>query len=609
MEWYQSTFGGASPNATMPTSPFVDVHHPVGAEMAGPSMPMAMQQQQPVNGLPQTPLSHGHARTVPNTPQSYANNWPSPPTTTLKHTRSQSIQLDVAPMSVSFHGAAPQVPQTPRDSFSQDSMLFANDHGYASSAYSSSVVDPSSPSVQYNQGHMPTLFEESTPPLEVPVTQGGFNDSSILLQATAGAVHSFNDADFDFGGPVALSPNQALLNNLGPDVPASIVDTGVHSYEVQQYIGELSDADNKYPCLFEGCNRRFGRKENVRAHVQTHLGDRQFKCNLCDKTFVRQHDLKRHVAIHSDDRPFVCPCGTGFARHDALTRHRQRGMCNGALPGFEKNEEDKPKRGRPKKQRPDMETRVDKATKTRKSNREKASEKAAAAAAAAEAAYASSSSGASDRSYPVTPPSDAFDTDAFLDLGSANPHFANVTATWRDTPPTSPVSASPAKTVDGFDPSSQAFDFNAPLHQGISPSVLSNHSSPPSEHDAHTSPQDPHQEDIFDYASPAASYNHAGSSFNGGSSPADVDFFTHGFDAAVHSEPNPGFDAFSPPGESNTNSSVCNSDGDADPFREFTNSSTEFVKSTTAELFAPFGDVDVVGRSLADVLDDWITAH
>ncbi|EMC95689.1 hypothetical protein BAUCODRAFT_499054 [Baudoinia panamericana UAMH 10762] len=103
--------------------------------------------------------------------------------------------------------------------------------------------------------------------------------------------------------------------------------------------------------LWDGCDRKFGRKENIRSHVQTHLGDRQFKCDLCDKTFVRQHDLKRHIAIHSDERPHECICGMGFARHDALTRHRQRGVCVGALPGYEKTEEEKPKRGRPKTNR------------------------------------------------------------------------------------------------------------------------------------------------------------------------------------------------------------------------------------------------------------------
>ena len=106
----------------------------------------------------------------------------------------------------------------------------------------------------------------------------------------------------------------------------------------------------------------FGRRENIRSHVQTHLGDRQFKCNGCGKCFVRQHDLKRHAKIHSGNKPYKCPCGAGFARQDALTRHRQRGMCCGGFPDAVRRQA---KRGRPKKNRPDMEQRVEKASRTR----------------------------------------------------------------------------------------------------------------------------------------------------------------------------------------------------------------------------------------------------
>ena len=134
--------------------------------------------------------------------------------------------------------------------------------------------------------------------------------------------------------------------------------------------------------------------------------------------------MKRHAAIHKDDRPHVCPCGSGFARHDALTRHRQRGMCSGALPGFEKNEEDKPKRGRPKKERPDMDSRTTKSKKARIMDRSNA-------AADALLSYASShSSGMTDASLPITPP----DSSDFLDVDN----FINAAA--QQTPPTSPPS-------------------------------------------------------------------------------------------------------------------------------------------------------------------------
>lgn len=143
-----------------------------------------------------------------------------------------------------------------------------------------------------------------------------------------------------------MSPREAMLANMNVD--ASIEDTGISAEEVQSYMSEQDPTDQKWTCLFEDCGKKFGRKENIRSHVQTHLGDRQFKCNTCNKCFVRQHDLKRHAKIHSGHKPYVCPCGNGFARQDALTRHRQRGVCEGALPGCERREV---KRGRPRKVR------------------------------------------------------------------------------------------------------------------------------------------------------------------------------------------------------------------------------------------------------------------
>ncbi|KAH0238929.1 hypothetical protein KCU71_g24352, partial [Aureobasidium melanogenum] len=154
----------------------------------------------------------------------------------------------------------------------------------------------------------------------------------------------------------AVSPREAMLQTL--DIDASIEDTGISPQEVQRYISPQDHCDGKWTCLFDGCNKKFGRKENIRAHVQTHLGDRQFKCNHCGKCFVRQHDLKRHAKIHSGDKPHKCPCGNGFARQDALTRHRQRGVCDGALPGFERSQV---RRGRPRKNTYDISERLERA--------------------------------------------------------------------------------------------------------------------------------------------------------------------------------------------------------------------------------------------------------
>ncbi|KAL1964065.1 hypothetical protein VTN77DRAFT_7483 [Rasamsonia byssochlamydoides] len=161
-----------------------------------------------------------------------------------------------------------------------------------------------------------------------------------------------------------LSPRPASIDSLNLDsrIQASIAETGVTIEEIASYISGPDPEDGKWVCLHPGCDRRFGRKENIKSHIQTHLGDRQYKCDHCDKCFVRGHDLKRHAKIHTGDKPYECLCGNVFARHDALTRHRQRGMCIGGYKGVVRKTT---KRGRPKKNRPDMEERQDKAARTR----------------------------------------------------------------------------------------------------------------------------------------------------------------------------------------------------------------------------------------------------
>ncbi|KAI1159197.1 hypothetical protein F5B18DRAFT_637751 [Nemania serpens] len=150
------------------------------------------------------------------------------------------------------------------------------------------------------------------------------------------------------------------------DIENAKTATGITLDDIQQYIQGPDPKDNKWICVFDDCNKKFGRKENIKSHVQTHLNDRQFKCPSCHKCFVRQHDLKRHAKIHTGIKPYPCLCGNSFARHDALTRHRQRGMCIGA---FEGSAPKNAKRGRPRKPRPDDDERREKAIRTRRKNK------------------------------------------------------------------------------------------------------------------------------------------------------------------------------------------------------------------------------------------------
>ncbi|VUC23695.1 unnamed protein product [Clonostachys rosea] len=177
-------------------------------------------------------------------------------------------------------------------------------------------------------------------------------------------------------------------------------ETGVTTDDIAQYICGPDLNDGKWTCVYEGCGKKFGRKENIKSHVQTHLNDRQYQCPTCKKCFVRQHDLKRHAKIHTGIKPYPCECGNSFARHDALTRHRQRGMCIGAFDGIVRKVV---KRGRPKKNRPDMDERTTKSARQRRKNLSVSS--------------VSSQSGYTDSSAANSPDNDLDMLDDMLDLG------------------------------------------------------------------------------------------------------------------------------------------------------------------------------------------------
>ncbi|KAK6206778.1 metallothionein expression activator [Colletotrichum tabaci] len=193
---------------------------------------------------------------------------------------------------------------------------------------------------------------------------------------------SFDDRSFDdrsFDDSRRSSPHRRTESLASIASAASIAsinieetktETGVTLDEIAMYISGPDPIDSKWTCVYEDCGKKFGRKENIKSHVQTHLNDRQYQCPTCKKCFVRQHDLKRHAKIHTGIKPYPCECGNSFARHDALTRHRQRGMCIGAFDGIVKKVV---KRGRPRKHRPEMDERVNKSARTRTKNQSTAS--------------------------------------------------------------------------------------------------------------------------------------------------------------------------------------------------------------------------------------------
>lgn len=87
----------------------------------------------------------------------------------------------------------------------------------------------------------------------------------------------------------------------------------------------------EYECRWIGCSRhasgqKFSQKQKVLRHIQTHTGDRPFKCTQCGKRFSEQNTLAQHMRTHTLERPYVCDypgCGKAFSVAGSLTIHKR----------------------------------------------------------------------------------------------------------------------------------------------------------------------------------------------------------------------------------------------------------------------------------------------
>ncbi|XP_037087716.1 zinc finger protein 432-like [Pollicipes pollicipes] len=82
---------------------------------------------------------------------------------------------------------------------------------------------------------------------------------------------------------------------------------------------------NNYVCRICYPPQRFTALSSLQSHYKSHLGIKEFTCDLCQKSFTRKMSLDYHMLIHAHKTRFRCDsCGHEFRHKSHFTEHLRR---------------------------------------------------------------------------------------------------------------------------------------------------------------------------------------------------------------------------------------------------------------------------------------------
>ena len=177
------------------------------------------------------------------------------------------------------------------------------------------------------------MASENPDDVNLSISPNNKNDERIKIRTTTSIseqeILPSNNNHFQ-QALTGIVPEALLVGITGDPKPVSSQHQAYQRPDsTEKWIVLTGDKKKPFECGYEGCGKRYTRKNDLRLHFVKHTGNSPYKCYMGECTgevaFCKQTELTRHIHVHHTFvKPFECKiCKNRFRRKDSLERHRR----------------------------------------------------------------------------------------------------------------------------------------------------------------------------------------------------------------------------------------------------------------------------------------------